>query len=208
MEDKYSKIDKRVEVIVKKVSIYMPNLNIKYIREEIFKAYEYARDAHEWQYRLSWEPYISHPVEATMILLELKPDIFTIQSCLLHDVIEDTPKTKEDIEKEFWKEVAFLCEWLSKLSKVRYKWEDRSIWSLRKMFVAMAEDLRVIFVKLSDRLHNMRTLKSHPKPEKRQRIALETLNIYAPIADRLGLFWFKNNLEEECFKILHPESYK
>ena len=108
MEDKYSKIDKRVEVIVKKVSIYMPNLNIKYIREEIFKAYEYARDAHEWQYRLSWEPYISHPVEATMILLELKPDIFTIQSCLLHDVIEDTPKTKEDIEKEFWKEVAFL----------------------------------------------------------------------------------------------------
>ncbi len=208
MEDKYSKIDKRVEVIVKKVSIYMPNLNIKYIREEIFKAYEYARDAHEWQYRLSWEPYISHPVEATMILLELKPDIFTIQSCLLHDVIEDTPKTKEDIEKEFWKEVAFLCEWLSKLSKVRYKWEDRSIWSLRKMFVAMAEDLRVIFVKLSDRLHNMRTLKSHPKPEKRQRIALETLNIYAPIADRLGLFWFKNNLEEECFKILDPESYK
>ena len=186
----------------------MPNLNIKYIREEIFKAYEYARDAHEWQYRLSWEPYISHPVEATMILLELKPDIFTIQSCLLHDVIEDTPKTKEDIEKEFWKEVAFLCEWLSKLSKVRYKWEDRSIWSLRKMFVAMAEDLRVIFVKLSDRLHNMRTLKSHPKPEKRQRIALETLNIYAPIADRLGLFWFKNNLEEECFKILDPESYK
>ena len=208
MEDKYSKIDKRVEVIVKKVSLYMPNLNIKYIREEIFKAYEYARDAHEWQYRLSWEPYISHPVEATMILLELKPDIFTIQSCLLHDVIEDTPKTKEDIEKEFWKEVAFLCEWLSKLSKVRYKWEDRSIWSLRKMFVAMAEDLRVIFVKLSDRLHNMRTLKSHPKPEKRQRIALETLNIYAPIADRLGLFWFKNNLEEECFKILDPESYK
>ena len=208
MEDKYSKIDKRVEAIVKKVSIYMPNLNIKYIREEIFKAYEYARDAHEWQYRLSWEPYISHPVEATMILLELKPDIFTIQSCLLHDVIEDTPKTKEDIEKEFWKEVAFLCKWLSKLSKVRYKWEDRSIWSLRKMFVAMAEDLRVIFVKLSDRLHNMRTLKSHPKPEKRQRIALETLNIYAPIADRLGLFWFKNNLEEECFKILDPESYK
>ncbi|MBF0913695.1 bifunctional (p)ppGpp synthetase/guanosine-3',5'-bis(diphosphate) 3'-pyrophosphohydrolase [Candidatus Gracilibacteria bacterium] len=186
----------------------MPNLNIKYIREEIFKAYEYARDAHEGQYRLSGEPYISHPVEATMILLELKPDIFTIQSCLLHDVIEDTPKTKEDIEKEFGKEVAFLCEGLSKLSKVRYKGEDRSIGSLRKMFVAMAEDLRVIFVKLSDRLHNMRTLKSHPKPEKRQRIALETLNIYAPIADRLGLFGFKNNLEEECFKILDPESYK
>lgn len=207
-KNNYEKIDKKVEQIVKKVSFYMKNLNIEYIREEIFKAYFYARDAHEWQYRLSWEPYISHPVEATLILLELKPDIFTIQTCLMHDVIEDTPRTKEDIEKEFWKEVAFLCEWLTKLSKVRYEWEQRDVWSLRKMFVAMAEDLRVVFVKLSDRLHNMRTLKSHPKPEKREKIALETLNIYAPIADRLWLFNFKNNLEEECFKILEPEKYR
>ena len=207
-ENKYVKIDKKVEQIVKKVAEYMTSLDISNIREEIFKAYIYAREAHEWQFRLSGEPYISHPVEATHILLELKPDIFTIQSCLMHDVIEDTPKTKEDIEKEFWAEVAFLCEWLSKLSKVRYKGQERDIWSLRKMFVAMAEDLRVIFVKLSDRLHNMRTLKNHPKPEKRQKIALETLNIYAPIADRLGLFSFKNNLEEECFKILDSENYK
>lgn len=207
-ENKYAKIDKKVEQIVKKVAEYMTSLDISNIREEIFKAYIYAREAHEWQFRLSGEPYISHPVEATHILLELKPDIFTIQSCLMHDVIEDTPKTKEDIEKEFWAEVAFLCEWLSKLSKVRYKGQERDIWSLRKMFVAMAEDLRVIFVKLSDRLHNMRTLKNHPKPEKRQKIALETLNIYAPIADRLGLFSFKNNLEEECFKILDSENYK
>lgn len=204
----YSKIDKRVEKIVKKVSSYMTDLNEEYIREEIFKAYIYARDAHEGQFRLSWEPYISHPVEATNILLELKPDIHTIQTCLMHDVIEDTPRTKEDIEKNFWEEVAFLCEWLTKLSKIRYSWEDRSIWSLRKMFIAMAEDLRVVFVKLADRLHNMRTLKSHPKREKREKIALETLNIYAPIADRLGLFNFKSNLEEECFKILEPEKYR
>lgn len=208
MEDKYLKIDKRVEQIVKKVAEYMPNLNSEFIREEIFKAYVFARDAHEWQYRLSWEPYISHPVEATHILLELKPDIYTIQSCIMHDVLEDTEITPEQMTKEFWEEVTFLVEWVSKLSKVKYKWEDRDVWSMRKMFVAMAEDLRVIFVKLSDRLHNMRTLKSHPKPEKRERIALETLNIYAPIADRLGLFSFKNNLEEECFKILEPDAYK
>ena len=208
MEDFYQKLEKKVDWIVKRVALYMPNLNIEYIKEEVFKAYNYAKEAHQWQFRLSWEPYIMHPVEATIILLDLKPDIFTIQSCLMHDVIEDTPKTKEDIEAEFGSEVAFLCEWLSKLSKVRYKWEQRDIWSLRKMFIAMAEDLRVIFVKLSDRLHNMKTLKFHPKPEKREKIAIETLNIYAPIADRLGLFAIKNSLEEECFKILEPESYK
>ena len=204
MEDFNQKLEKKVDWIVKRVALYMPNLNIEYIKEEVFKAYNYAKEAHQWQFRLSWEPYIMHPVEATIILLDLKPDIFTIQSCLMHDVIEDTPKTKEDIEAEFGSEVAFLCEWLSKLSKVRYKWEQRDIWSLRKMFIAMAEDLRVIFVKLSDRLHNMKTLKFHPKPEKREKIAIETLNIYAPIADRLGLFAIKNSLEEECFKILEP----
>ncbi len=206
--DNYKKIDKKVDLIIKKVSKYMWNLNFEYIESEIKKAYLYARDAHEWQYRLSGDPYILHPVEATMMLLSLKPDIYTIQTCLLHDVIEDTPKTAEDIKEEFWQEVAFLCEWLAKLSKVRYKWQDRDVWSLRKMFIAMAEDLRVIFVKLSDRLHNMKTLKHHPKKEKREKIALETLQIYSPIADRLGLYHFKNDLDEECFKILDPKSYK
>lgn len=208
MENKYQKIDKKVEGIIKKVSLYMRNLNFEYIKVEITKAYLYSREAHEWQNRLSWEPYILHPVEATEILLDLKPDIYTIQACLLHDVIEDTPKTSEDIKVEFWEEVAFLCEWLAKLSKIRYKWEDRDVWSLRKMVVAMAEDLRVIFVKLSDRLHNMRTLKFHPKKEKREKIALETLNIFSPIADRLWLYHFKNSLDEECFKILDANSYK
>jgi len=206
--DKYTKIDEKVELIVKRVSSYMRNLNYDYIKNEIFKAYLYSRDAHEWQNRLSWEPYISHPVEAAEILLDLNPDIYTIQACLLHDVIEDTPKTALDIKNEFWDEVAFLCEWLAKLSKIRYKWEDRDVWSLRKMVVAMAEDLRVIFVKLSDRLHNMKTLKFHPKKEKREKIALETLNIFSPIADRLWLYHFKNSLDEECFKILDPDSYR
>ncbi len=204
----YSKIDRRVNQIIKKTSKYLTIFDEAFIREEILKAYHYARDAHEGVFRLSWDPYIVHPVDATRILLTLQPDIFTIQACLLHDVAEDTDRTLEEIEDVFGKEVAFLCAWMEKLSKVRYTWEDRSIGSLRKMFIAMAEDLRVVFIKLSDRVHNMRTLKFHPKKHKRERIALETLNIYAPIADRLWLFWLKNNLEEECFKILHPKSYK
>jgi len=204
----YSKLEKKICKIVDWVSKYMDYYDKDYIKKEVFKAYEYAKEAHKEQKRLSWEPYIIHPVEATLFLMKLKPDIYTIQACLLHDVIEDTPKTAEDIKKEFWETVAFLCEWMEKLSKVRYSWEDRTIGSLRKMFIAMAEDLRVVFIKLADRLHNMKTLKYHPKPEKREKIALETLNIYAPIADRLGLYEFKNALEEECFKILEPEDYK
>jgi len=177
------------------------------VREGIQKAYEYAKEAHKDQKRLSGEPYINHPVEATKILLTLQPDLSTIQACLLHDVIEDTPRSAEDIRNEFGEDVAFLCMGMEKLTKVKYKGEERAIGSLRKMFVAMAEDLRVIFIKLSDRLHNMRTLSSHPNPEKRKRIAEETLNIYAPIAGRLGLFLIKNQLEEECFKVLHPDEY-
>jgi len=126
----------------------------------------------------------------------------------LHDVIEDTDTTYENIEFVFGREVADLCAGMEKLSKVYYSGEERSIGSLRKMFVAMADDLRVIFIKLADRLHNMQTLENHPKLHKRQRIALETLNIYAPIADRLGLYRFKHMLDEECFKILKPNSHK
>lgn len=204
----YSWTDKKVDKIIKQVAIYAPHLSYDYIVNEIKKAYIFARDAHHGVMRLSGDPYINHPVEATQILLDLRPDIYTIQACLLHDVIEDTPKTYEDILQTFGLDVATICAGMEKLSKVRYAWEERNIWSLRKMFVAMSEDIRVIFVKLSDRLHNMKTLKFHPKKEKQQRIALETLNIYAPIADRLGLHRFKNNLDEECFKILFPQEYK
>lgn len=204
----YSPIDKKVAKIIKIAQSYLVWYDKEFIADEINKAYIYSRDAHEWVFRHSWEPYIDHPVEATLILLDLKPDIYTIQSCLLHDVVEDTPRTLEDIENEFWKEVAYICSGMEKLSKVKYKWEDRNIWSLRKMFVAMSEDIRVIFVKLSDRMHNMQTLKFHPKKEKRERIALETLNIYAPIADRLWLHQLKNWLDEECFHILYPTEYK
>lgn len=204
----YSKTDKKLKDLIKKVSLYMQDLDYDYISDEIYKAYDFAKEAHEWQVRLSWDPYLLHPVDAALILADLKPDLVSIKACILHDVIEDTDRTIDEITSTFWKEVAFLCEWLKKLSKVRYEWEERNIWSLRKMFVAMAQDLRVIFIKLSDRLHNMRTLKFHPKPEKQERIALETLNIYAPIADRLWLYTLKNNLEEECFKFLEPIEYR
>ncbi len=203
----YFEIDKKVDEIVANVALYMRNLNKAYINDEVYKAYIYARDAHEWVFRKSWEPYITHPVEATLILTTLKSDIKSIQACLLHDVIEDTSKTSADIEKEFWKEVVFLCEWMEKISKVKYRWEERNIWSLRKMFVAMAEDLRVVFIKLSDRLHNMQTLHFHSDPKKRERIASETLNIYSPIADRLWLYHIKNALDEEYLRIMQKDDY-
>lgn len=204
----YTSVDKKVDKLIKNVCIYSSDLSPDYIANEIKKAYLFARDAHHGVMRLSGDPYINHPVEATQILLDLKPDLYTIQACILHDVIEDTPKTYEDILGTFWEDVARICAGMEKLSKVRYFWEERTVWSLRKMFVAMSEDIRVIFVKLSDRLHNMKTLKYHPKKEKRERIALETLNIYAPIADRLWLHKFKNMLDEECFKILFPNDYR
>ncbi len=203
----YSEIDKAIDFIIKKACIYIKDETNIFIEGEIRKAYIYARESHFWQSRLSWEPYISHPVESTKLLMSLKPDISAIQACLLHDVIEDTNKTAQDIEKYFWSDVRSLCESMEKVWKVRYVWEDRAIWSLRKMFVAMAEDLRVIFIKLADRYHNMKTINFHSSPEKIERIALETLNIYAPIADRLWLYNFKNSLQEECFKVLEPDDY-
>ena len=210
LEKSYLKIDKKIDDIIKKTWKYLKNcgnFDENCVENEIKKAYIFAKNAHEGQMRLSGDPYIIHPVEATEILLSLHPDIYTIQACLLHDVVEDTEIELDEIEEVFWKDVAFLCAWMEKLSWVRYKWIERDVGSLRKMFIAMAEDLRVVFIKLSDRIHNMKTLKFHPKREKQIKIATETLNIYAPIADRLGLFWFKNILEEECFKILHKKEY-
>ncbi|MBC7503608.1 bifunctional (p)ppGpp synthetase/guanosine-3',5'-bis(diphosphate) 3'-pyrophosphohydrolase [Candidatus Gracilibacteria bacterium] len=177
------------------------------IQKTIWDTYIFAREAHDQQVRKSGEPYITHPLQAAKLLLRLSPDIVTVQACILHDVIEDTPKNEADIEKLFGKSVAEICQGLSKLSNIKYRGEERSIESLRKMLVAMVSDLRVIIVKLADRLHNMQTLEHHPDPVKRERIALETLNIYAPIADRLGIFEFKEALETECFRILYPEEY-
>lgn len=203
----YRTIDMCIESIIERVSEYMTGVDREAIAEAIRKAYVYARDAHEGQLRKSGDPYIIHPVEATKELLILKPDLITIQACLLHDVPEDTPRTVEDIRAVFGEEVAYITAGMEKLSHLRYRGEERTVGSLRKMFIAMSEDFRVIFVKLADRLHNMRTIQFHSDREKQERIALETLNVYAPIADRLGIFDFKEALENECFKVLYPAEY-
>ncbi len=203
----YTQSDLIAREIIESMIRYCGEDQRERIHNAIWETYLFAREAHGIQLRKSGEPYITHPLLAAKLLLKLKPDIVTVQSCILHDVIEDTDRTEEDIEKNFWKNVAEICQWLSKLSNIRYRGEERTIESLRKMLIAMVDDLRVIIVKLADRLHNMQTLDHHPDPAKRERIALETLNIYAPIADRLGIFEFKEALETECFRILYPTEY-
>lgn len=173
----------------------------------IQKAYEFAKDSHQWALRLSWEPYIIHPLRATQFLMQIKPDLESIQACILHDVIEDTPITYQQIKEEFWSEVADICEWLVKVSKIKYKWEDRQLETLKKTFLAMAKDLRVIFIKLADRIHNIQTLKYHPNLEKKLKIAEETLKIFVPIAKRLGLYYYQLYLENWSFKVLNPDEF-
>lgn len=178
------------------------------ILPKIQYAYEFALQSHEQVLRLSGEPYIVHPLRATIFLMELKPDLETIQTCILHDVIEDTDVTYDEIMQHFGKEVADLCEWLVKVAKVRYTWEDRQLETLKKTFLAMWKDLRVILVKIADRIHNIQTLHYHPKSEKRERIALETLKVFVPIAKKLWLYHFQTYLENGAFKILHPREFE
>lgn len=185
------------------------------------RAFYFAKEAHQGQKRLSGEDYIVHPISAAYTLFEMGLDSSTIAAALLHDVVDDTPRTLEDIEREFGKEIAFLVNGVSKLGQLRLpkkninippadikleKPIDPEIENLRKMFFAMAEDLRVILIKLADRLHNMKTLKALP-PQRQQRIALETMEIYAPIAERLGMGELKGQLEDLAFPYLYPKEY-
>lgn len=192
-----------IKDIIKGAKKYLPHVN----EERIMRAYEFAEAAHEGVIRSSGEPYIQHPLETTAILLELKPDEDSIVVALLHDVLEDTDATEDEIEKEFGARVIPLLKGLEKLGKINYQGLERQVENLRKMFLAMAKDIRVILIKLCDRLHNMRTL-NYLKEEKQKRIAEETLSIYAPIAGRLGIFNLKNELDDLCFKYLHPKEYQ
>ena len=172
------------------------------------KAYEYAQAAHANQKRASGEPYFIHPCAVADILMDLGLDAATIAAALLHDVIEDTESTAEDIKREFGAEVLGLVSGVTKLEKIVFKsQEDADAENFRKIFVAMAKDVRVIIIKLADRLHNMRSLNflSH---ERQQRMASETLDIYAPLAGRLGISQIKCELEDLCLKYLDPESYE
>ena len=177
-------------------------------REAVKKAFYFADRHHAQCCRLSGELYMIHPVKVMEFLMELSPDTASLQVALLHDVIEDTPATYEDVKKEFGTEVADLCVGLEKIGKVKYRGEDRNIETLKKTFLAMSKDLRVIFIKLADRIHNIQTLHYHPKLEKRKRIAEETLKIFVPIAKRLGLYVFQGLLENGAFYQLYPKEYK
>ena len=172
------------------------------------KAFRFARQWHEGQMRDSGEPYMVHPVMVARILAEMRMDLVAMQTGLLHDVVEDTSVTVEQVRKEFGEEVARCVDGVTKLTKLDFfSAEDRQAESVRKMLLAMVEDIRVIMVKLADRMHNMRTL-GYLSPERRQRIARETIEIYAPIAHRLGMGKVRGELEDLAFQYLEPDAYK
>ncbi|SKA18625.1 bifunctional (p)ppGpp synthetase II/ guanosine-3',5'-bis pyrophosphate 3'-pyrophosphohydrolase [Vibrio cincinnatiensis] len=176
--------------------------------EALRQSYIVARDAHEGQTRSSGEPYIIHPVAVARILAEMRLDLETLQAALLHDVIEDTPATKEELEIKFGTAVAELVDGVSKLDKLKFRdRKEAQAENFRKMVLAMVQDIRVILIKLSDRTHNMRTLGAL-RPDKKRRIARETLEIYAPLAHRLGIHNIKTELEELGFEALYPNRYR
>lgn len=182
---------------------YLPNDTC----ESIKKAYHLAEEAHKDQKRVSGEPYIIHPLAVAQILADMKIDTKTITASLLHDVVEDTSYTLEDLQRLFDKEIAFLVDGVTKLSRLNYRTkEDQQLNSMRKMFLAMAKDVRVVVIKLADRLHNMRTLR-YMRSDKQKRIAQETLEIFAPLAHRLGIFNIKWELEDLSFRYLEPDKY-
>lgn len=202
--DEFLSPEELYQDLILRVRKYHPSDDISLIE----KAYHVANDAHKGQVRKSSEPYIIHPLCVAIILADLELDKETIVAGLLHDVVEDTIMTDEEIRKEFGEDVALIVDGVTKLGRLTYNGDKLEFQAenLRKMFLAMAKDIRVIMVKLADRLHNMRTLK-HMKPEKQQEIARETLDIYAPIAQRLGISKLKVELDDLSLKYLEPEVY-
>src|SRR6187455_2662225 len=193
----------RFEDLLEKVRAYSPDADVELLR----RAYVFSAFEHKGQVRHSGEPYLIHPLAVSDILADMKLDAVAISAGLLHDVVEDTLTTVERIEELFGKDVAHVVEGVTKISAMPFaSSEERQAENFRKMLLAMVDDIRVILVKLADRLHNMRTLHHLPE-ERRTKIAQETLDIYAPIANRLGMSKVKNELEELAFKSLEPKAY-
>ena len=189
--------------MINKCSEYMNAEHVAIVQ----KACDFATYVHREQFRKSGEPYIVHPIQVAAILAELKMDPETVSAGFLHDVVEDTPVILADIGELFGKDIEVIVDGVTKLSKIRYKsHREQLAENHRKLLLAMSKDLRVIIVKLADRLHNMRTLK-HLRPDKQRRIANETLEIYAPLADRLGISTIKWELEDTSLRYLNPQQY-
>ncbi|HXX53985.1 MAG TPA: HD domain-containing protein, partial [Thermodesulfovibrionales bacterium] len=193
-----------IDSLIKKVLSYNPDADVELLK----KAYIFSREAHCSQRRIEGTPYIGHPLSVADILTDMKVDVATVAAGLLHDTIEDTETSPKDIKDIFGDEIAFLVDSLTKLSKIEFKTkEEVQAENFRKMLLAMSEDIRVIIIKFADRLHNMRTLQFLPE-NKRQRIATETLEIYAPLANRLGIGWLRLEFEDLSFHVLMPELYE
>jgi len=194
----------RFETIVDKVRQNHPGADEELLR----RAYLFSARQHRGQIRKSGEPYLVHPLEVANILAELKLDPVCVATGLLHDTVEDTETTIQDIEEYFGAEIAHLVDGLTKISKLDHaSSEERQALNMRKMLLAMVDDVRVVLVKLADRLHNMRTLE-YMHGESRKRIAQETLDVYAPIAHRLGMSRVRGELEDLAFRFLEPEEYQ
>ncbi|MBA3453078.1 MAG: bifunctional (p)ppGpp synthetase/guanosine-3',5'-bis(diphosphate) 3'-pyrophosphohydrolase, partial [Deltaproteobacteria bacterium] len=194
----------QLDQILSEVAGYFPSADLPLVR----RAYQFAAQAHDGQTRKSGDPYVTHPLAVAQIIAELKLDVASVCAGLLHDCVEDTSATIEQLSELFGKEVAFLVEGVTKLGKLPYSTrEEQQAENFRKMLLAMARDIRVILVKLCDRLDNMRSL-NHLPPEKQERIAAETMQIYAPLANRLGIQWVKVELEDLAFKYSNPGEYE
>src|SRR5687768_9481203 len=194
----------RLEQLTEAISHYFPSADLDVVR----RAYHFAAKAHEGQTRRSGDPYVTHPLAVAQVIADLKLDVASVCAGLLHDAVEDTSATVEQLTDMFGQEIAFLVDGVTKLGKLPWSTrEERQAENFRKMLLAMARDIRVILVKFCDRLDNMRTL-DHLPPAKQERIAEETLQIYAPLANRLGIQWVKVELEDLSFKYIAPGEYE
>jgi GTP pyrophosphokinase len=192
-----------IDHLIKRLQSYSPHAEVELVR----RAYEFSARAHEGQTRRSGEPYLRHPLAVAEVLTSLRLDVPAIVAGLLHDTVEDTLATQHELEREFGKDIARLVDGVTKIGKIQFKtYEEKQAENFRKMLLSMADDIRVVLIKLADRLHNMRTLE-HLHEAKQKQIAQETLEIYAPLANRLGIGWMKNELEDLCLKSLKPDVY-
>ena len=202
-ESQANYMENTISVLKKSLSKHKPE-----DLERFETALKYASMKHEGQFRQSGEPYLTHPLAVAKILVEMNMDMDSIITGLLHDTLEDTDATKDEIITTFGEDIAFLVDGLTKLNKMEFRSkEEKQAENFRKMLMSMGQDIRVILIKLADRLHNMRTIGSL-RPDKQKRIAEETLHIYAPLAHRLGIAWMKWELEDICFRIIYPIEYQ